>query len=419
MSTLQQLLNLGLVDVGADDSRFEKLQASAVALAAKIQETPELLIPSTLLSLDDAIDEGDPMFALIEQLVTAEWKTLRNSHVNRPRELLRAVAIDSISSTIEGAPENAAIVWNTAASLLRHKQCRIGRADPVVAPLLMRAARDAEAAGVARMNLAESSDETAGDQSERAQLRVDSDLTDDEIIADIARAVGPQYPPVPTLPSPNPHWSNAGTPWSNEYTPRMTAAMVKAVNLGTSRVVESLTTELESLQKHLADAQSQTIRSAISSRVRLNVLWWSESLYSPSLQLGYREVALPVAAAAAAVDLAAIVPPLSPASVSYLLGEALHRIAQLAQANGRHSVISFLHELATAKPSIELAASLKSNSRTPLLTVAAEACTGTKISASQLHARCGVDADLQLSPPEFAMWLFRDLQARRLGKSGR
>ena len=114
----------------------------------------------------------------------------------------------------------------------------------------------------------------------------------------------------------------------------MTAALVKAVNLGTSRLAKTMAkdlgTHMTSLEKRLLDEletveQMQTEREqcAASGRMRLDVLWWSEARYSPLLKKGYRDLAPPLTALLAAVDLAAIVPPLAPASVSYVLAETV------------------------------------------------------------------------------------------------
>jgi len=52
MSALQELLNLGLVDIGSDDSRFEKIQSTVAAFTTKLKEEPDLLIPATFIRLD-------------------------------------------------------------------------------------------------------------------------------------------------------------------------------------------------------------------------------------------------------------------------------------------------------------------------------------------------------------------------------
>ena len=49
--------------------------------------------------------------------------------------------------------------------------------------------------------------------------------------------------------TPNRHWTNAAQNWSYEFTPRMTAALVKAVNLGMKQVLIPIDKELQSQRK--------------------------------------------------------------------------------------------------------------------------------------------------------------------------
>jgi hypothetical protein len=52
--------------------------------------------------------------------------------------------------------------------------------------------------------------------------------------------------------------------------------------------------------------------------------------------------------------------------------------------------------------------------RLPLLNFVGEASFGVQISSDVLHKRTGLNSTLELSASDFAMWVFRDLQARRL-----
>ena len=70
----------------------------------------------------------------------------------------------------------------------------------------------------------------------------------------------------------------------------MTAALVKAVNFGMKQVLIPIDKELQSQQKQLEQqltSHLETIRMRVADR--LDVLWWSEAKYSPSLRLGYRK----------------------------------------------------------------------------------------------------------------------------------
>ena len=431
MSILQELLNIGLVDIGPDDSRFEKMQTAASALAKKFKEEPGLLIPATLVSLDDSVDEDDPMFSAAEDFVLAEWKTLRNTHANRPRELLRSVIIDARAVATNGNPEAAGVVWFTAASPLRHGQTRPGKAAPIIEKLIKGTGEIAEREAISRTGLAArtSREQTRKKETpDNVSLSVTGAITANEIFADVAGAAAPSHPqnPSPVVP-PNPHTPNQGQAWSNEFSPRMTAALVKAVNLGTGRLAESVGKDvagyLNALGKQLIDQlrdveqlQNEMSQTHNSSRMRLDVLWWSEALYSPSLQVGYRELSLPVAAVAAAIDLTTLVPALSPASISYILGETMVRLGQILSSNKKKPVIAYLDGLADAETDFgdRFPRKPTNDARVPLLQLVGEASSGSKVSSEILRSRSGVDAALQLSSAEFAMWVFRDFQARRL-----
>ena len=66
---LQELLNLGLVNIGSDDSRFAKMESAAQKLSAQFKDSPSLMITATLVALDEQVHEDDPFFELVEGLV--------------------------------------------------------------------------------------------------------------------------------------------------------------------------------------------------------------------------------------------------------------------------------------------------------------------------------------------------------------
>ena len=433
MSILQELLNVGLVDIGSDDSRFEKMQSTSTALAARFKEKPGLLVPATLISLDEDVDENDPMFALVEDLVVTGWKTLRNTHVNRPRSLLRSIIIDALAASLHGDPRVASVVWNTAAGLLRHGQARLGKAGPVIELLLREAGAIAEAEAVAGAGLPAPGSKKHSRKNASSKKVAPSPtgaIKSEDILADVAGAVGPQIPVVPNLENPNPNWPTSPQPWANDFTPRMATALTKAVNLGTSRLSKSLSEQmvgyLGELEGRFAEEgrdldqlQTDLTQAHESSRMRLDVLWWSYALYSPSRQLGYRELPLPVAAVAAALDVARIVPPLTPASVCYVLGETILRIARAPDGDNKRSLSSYLEALADAKTDLGdgMPGLPPGDARWALVDMVGEAARGARVLPEVVRSRTGIDAALALSPAELSMWVFRGVQANRLVES--
>ena len=124
---LQKLLNLGLVEIGSDDSRFEKIEAAGAALMKHLRGDPALIIPATLIAIDYDADEAEPVFNLVEEHVIQQWNTMRNTHVNRPRELLRSTIIHVLSLLAEENSEMAALIWHTVVSPLNQRSGEAGQ----------------------------------------------------------------------------------------------------------------------------------------------------------------------------------------------------------------------------------------------------------------------------------------------------
>lgn len=423
MTLLQELLNLGLVDIGSDDSRFGKMQAASTALSTQFQKSPELLITATLVSLDEDINEDNQFFELVEKLVIDEWNTLRNTHVNRPRQLLRSIAISALASATSEDPKRSGIVWNTAAARLIHNQTHLGKASVLIEKLLGDAFSTAESEALQRAGMIS----VATKRSHRKRKAssppeapsLGGVIKSDDVLKDVARAAGPQNSQGEALNEPNRYWPSQGQPWSNEFTPLMTAALVKAVNAGTSRLADSISSNLAAMEEHLLNQlgevealQSKLAESTASGRMRLDVLWWSQARYSPSQKTGYGQLSSAAAALAAAVDLTTLVPPLAPASVTHVLGETVAAFAPREPA----SVVEYLAQLREAGPGLGdvLPTGDTNKSRVPLIEVVTEAVHGGDASDEILRSRAGVDPKLLLEPAEFATWLFRELQALRI-----
>jgi hypothetical protein len=151
-----------------------------------------------------------------------------------------------------------------------------------------------------------------------AKVDIKSEVTAKDFLAEIFAAAGPTDSTGAATVNPNPHWSNSAQQWSHEFAPRMAAAIAKAVNLGTSRISssvgDSVQSNLSSFETQLKDKLNavEALESAMarihqSSRMRLDLLWWSQARYSSSQHSGYSSLNESVAAFVAAVDLSKLV----------------------------------------------------------------------------------------------------------------
>ena len=149
---------------------------------------------------------------------------------------------------------------------------------------------------------------------------------------------------------------------------------------------------------------------------RLDVLWWSEAKYSPSLRRGYREMQRAVAAVTMAHDLSMLVPAMAPTSVTYVLGEAVAAILQYDSKPEQWSVETLLDALRTNNTDLReiIPDTTTTNGRVPLFELVAKAIGGNRVAREGVSGRTGIDPGLEISLPDFSMWMFRDIQARRL-----
>ena len=415
MSTLQELLNLGLVEIGSDDSRLAKMQNAATAFVKHLSRNPELIIPATLIAIDCEASEDEPILTLVDTHLVNEWKTIRNTHTNSPRELLRSIIIQALSVLATDKAEMAALIWQTAFSPICHNQARLGREREVVRKLLQGFQERAEHEAIARARIPE-----PPRKNRRAAKPIPfTELKGGDFLRDIGRSAGPHDASGTAFEDPNPHWPNSGHPWSYEFAPRMATSLVKAVNAATKQVLAPINRELQTQRNELEKRWADHVESLLeqtSRSAQLDVLWWSEAKYSPSVRLGYREMHGAAAAVLMAHDLSALVPAMAPASVTYVLGETVRAIWRHDSKPEPWRVESLFEALHTNTSELRrvVAGIGTTEGRAPLFEVVAEAVHGNRVTGEQVSGRTGIDSELEISLPDFSMWMFRDIQARRL-----
>ena len=413
MSTLQDLLNLGLLDIGSDDSRFTKMEATGEVFVKHLLSNPDLVIPATLIAIDRDADEDDPILTLVDEQLVNKWRTIRNTHVNRPRELLRSIIIHALSVLGTDNPKMAALIWQTAFSPTNHGQARLGKEGELFRKLLQNFQKRAEDESTVRDHFSEPPLKKPRD---RKAIKSYKDLEDEDLITEIGSSAGPHDSDGNSFETPNPHWSNEVPHWSYEFTPRITAALVKAVNLGMNRVLVPIDKEIQSQRNELEQRLTSHLE-AIQLRAvgRLDVLWWSEAKYSPALRQGYREMQRAVAAVTMAHDLSMLVPAMAPTSVTYVLGEAVAAIARYDSEPESYSIETLLDTLRTSNSDLrEVIHDTTTNGRVPLFELVAKTIRGDRIAHEDISGRTGINPELKISLPDFSMWMFRDIQARRL-----
>ena len=234
-------------------------------------------------------------------------------------------------------------------------------------------------------------------------------------------AAGPQYPNGEAGTNHNPHWSNSGEQWSYEFAPRAAKAIADAVDpvlkvtIGDVDLGGPLEGIAQTISRHVNHTLETVSRATAGLQLRTYLLWWKEALYSPSLRRRYRDLPGLQAAVFMAFDLYGQVPNFTPLSVSSFLNETVRILPQI-DVEERKPLLELIKDAAVSEELVALQATIESFSlgaeRVPLLAVVGnrEAATMTP---KRFKALTGVPADTELSLPDLAVWLFRELQAAR------
>ena len=159
-----------------------------MAVVEHLVSRPTLVIPATLLATDREASEDDPVFTLVDEQLVREWKTIRNTHVNRPRELLRSIIIHALSVLGTDSPRMAAAIWHTAISPIDHGQARLGNEGELLRKLLQDFQKRAEDDAIVRARRPEPRTKKR-QRNIRPQAPVP--LKDQELITDVGGAAGP------------------------------------------------------------------------------------------------------------------------------------------------------------------------------------------------------------------------------------
>lgn len=427
---LTELLNAGLIEnLNGDDQRFAKIEQAAKAVAQQFREQPPLLIRAVLAGLDADIAEDDPLIVQAEQALVTEWKAVRSVFPDRPVNMLRAILLEACNQVAE-EDNHAAILWLTAADALPLLQ--LGKEESVVRKMLEAWALCAEEKALARLALSgnDTKQPTIGKTKVPEITKVEPPKVNRAaLLQQVERAAGPTNAQNQTIGDPNPHWTNSAPHWSHQFAPRMQqlladeldnlAAKLSKSQLDERQQVHTYLTGLIKMVNNLLIPQQRRIeKTQQAEQIRLNALWWSEALYSSSVRCSYRELVPAIATVVMAVDLLNEAAKPTPASVGYLLAEAVNRLpdAGFTQKLSLQDLFTTLdkerHRL--SKDWLETLAAPPETGRLSLRDAVVLVLNGKTQDVAATLNRVGASGEFAVSLPQFAQALFRQEQAVQL-----
>lgn len=430
-TTLQGFLNNGLIDVGGDDTKLEKLSQAAKDLAGALKKNPSKALAYSLIAFDPDAPEDDPVVQEALAALQNRWATYRNTFAATPIAVIRAILLDALVNAAEEDDRVGVCFVASARNALPLLPVDNERA--IWIPIVEHVERRVDA----RAEDEWATPETISVQPMKYEVpslsapevtigeAPKSDLQTGMLAAAGQSYQHPRQGNVAT--NGNPHWPNQAQHWVYEFGTRSATAIAAAIDAAMADIEVSQPDLAEPFSK-LATAVSgyvdDTLKSVTAATAglqrRTNLLWWREALYSPSAGKSYRDLPLSVAAGLMALDLFDTVPLFSPASVSAFLSEAVLRL----QGTADHVKQPVYDLVAEAQLHSDLgllrAAAAKlvaaPDGRGPLLALIGHPTHAGARKSEDFQRLTGVPASSELDAVAWAGWLFRELQASKATK---
>jgi GTPase-associated system helical domain len=419
-----RFLKAGLINVGGDDSKLEKLRETATDLADALKNTPSKAVPFALIAFDPDAPANDPVIKEAAEGLQKRWPTYVNTFSGTPVAVLRALLLDALVKTAKEHDNIAVGFIMSARNTLPFTEANNER--DIWTEVVCEIEQSVDTRAEAEWSTPDSIDVPSMAFEPLSPINVSTSpvAIDTALLTkQFEAAAGPNSTAGAT--GGNPHWPSANQTWVTQFGSRLSEAVAGALKtVADSCKVDpiDLSGPLSSLAQAVSDHVNQTIHAVSGATAglqrRTNLIWWKESLYSPSAHVSYREMPSATAAAALmAYDLHMQVPTFSPASVAAFLHEAVLTLPFPDLSKSR-AIGELLTEAAHSNKLVPLqqaSAELVSepNGRGPLLGIIGHGIRYLPVEDRAFRDLVGISTTTVLTVPEWAKWIFRELQAAR------
>ncbi len=324
-SFLQATLKSGLFDIGDSDDRLKWLQQSVTALVKLLKKDYALLPKYSLVALDPNISEKESVLIQVEEIVTKYWKALRGKYPDMPRNIHRGVILNALMELGSEDPVAARIIYLTSSNF--YPYAKLGKEKDIVHSLLTHLGEIAESHAVEEWALIE--DEPTLKLSplkinefKFGKIELDYDELSDglkEALSNSPSGHGPQHG------LQNPQYKEHFIEKTSDAISHSFDSAFDDLNkaIDPSSIQDPINKFFNSFKKSLDETLKSSFSSIVAVERRSKLLWWKETLYSPSLRKSYREVPQTILPIVMGSDLNEQVAEITPISVDYLLRDTL------------------------------------------------------------------------------------------------
>jgi len=428
-SILQSYLDAQYIKT-VEQSHIEYLKKVITELKKNLVKRKKKILSYTLVSLDPMITESEPVIKEIEKIIIKKWPAFKNSiSATRDKSItyVRAVILEALSQMAKHDDLIAALIWHTARDVVSYYQT--SKDAQIFALVLQNMANQVEIAGRREWTTDNQIDIGPFKPSE---IKFDvpySALVNNESLLEhllaafvhsawISNAGGGENP----RPQTHGNWE-----WPKFAAERSALGIADEVNSALLLQNKSITSISKSIKQNLDNYFSQlkpflenisaTYTTSIGAyNKRSELLWWKQTLCSPSLNRSYRTYKPLETALLMAIDLAQEVNPIYPLSVDFLLRETLKDVHS-QEVDSEYLLNDLIDKAIKIDDSIK---NLMQNysedieGRKPFLTGLANAITAGN--SQRFFSDTGIDKKASISISHLAIWVFHGSQAAKLAK---
>ncbi|MFA5978531.1 MAG: GTPase-associated system all-helical protein GASH [Pseudomonas sp.] len=425
-SILLRFLRAGLIDVGGDDTKLDKLGETSADLAAALKQNPSKTSSFALIAFDPESPPDDPVVTEVSDALKERWPTYVNTFSGTPMLVVRALLLDALVQAAGDEKVGVAFVSSARNALPFIEACNEQKIWT-----------DAVLEIEARVDSRAEAEWATPDSIDAPELKFSApaaiELAPQALSINtesLSAALTASAKPGGNGQNTNRYWvHNDPQNWSTDFGRLAAQAVAHAIDAASQESQSDpvdISAPLKALSRavatHVRDTLSLVSSATIGLQRRTNLLWWKETLYSPNARISYRAIPAGTVGPLMALDLHQQVPTFSPVSVAAFLNEAVLSLPSV-DPEKKQPIIDLVSEVIKSAELAPLRAAARQlipqpSGRGPVLALLAEHEGKLEIDEAQFRARVGVPAETLLTVSEWAAWIFRELQAARATQEG-
>lgn len=416
---LSKFLDAGLLPHLTSNESYEFVVSAIKEIDKSLTKNQANLVPFTLAALNPNVSQELPAVNETNEALRKFWKTISNNIPDAPRQIWRAIMWGALEQQTQETTA-ATIIWLTAGSLFQYLPLDNSERQ-VLEPFLCSLRDKTERQAAAEWQKPNNTDVPEALSLALGDLE-DGTVDNDDFQEELIKACGPQGRHGTALKNANQQWPGNNTyQWSEGFAKIAAQAIGSRIDESHSSLATFLKTELATFAEEISQTMAQLTHTAyqtgVTERLREELLWWRQTLYSPLLKTSYRLLELPPATLLMACDVHQLLGRLHPTSVEYLLRETL-RAAHGASVSRKTPLKVALQKMSISEAGKAVRSATEDYYENflpayPLFGILRNSVPHGNV-ATEAFRLIGLEPETEISYEDLAVWLFRDLQAHRL-----